>query len=190
MADAALEIAVLTLAGPLGPYVVAATERGVVAAGWAIDRGRPARRLRRRLGAVEVVRRRSGGGRPGGGPARPQAMLAGEPARIRRRSRSTSRTARASTRSCSARCGPSAGARPPVTARSPGSVGAPRASRAVGGALGRNPISLVIPCHRVIAADGTLGGYGGDGWIDRDQQLSRKRRCCCGKASRSFAAPE
>jgi methylated-DNA-[protein]-cysteine S-methyltransferase len=53
-------------------------------------------------------------------------------------------------------------------------VGAPRASRAVGGALGRNPISLVIPCHRVIAADGTLGGYGGDGWIDRDRELSRK----------------
>ena len=52
--------------------------------------------------------------------------------------------------------------------------GAPRAARAVGGALGRNPISLVIPCHRIIAADGTLGGYGGTGWIDRDRQLSRK----------------
>ena len=53
-------------------------------------------------------------------------------------------------------------------------VGAPRAARAVGGALGRNPISLLIPCHRIIAADGTLGGYGGTGWIDRDRQLSRK----------------
>ena len=53
-------------------------------------------------------------------------------------------------------------------------IGAPRAARAVGGALGRNPISLVIPCHRIIAGDGTLGGYGGDGWIDRDEQLSRK----------------
>jgi O-6-methylguanine DNA methyltransferase len=53
-------------------------------------------------------------------------------------------------------------------------VGAPRAARAVGGALGRNPISLLIPCHRVIAGDGTLGGYGGTGWIDRDRQLSRK----------------
>ena len=53
-------------------------------------------------------------------------------------------------------------------------VGTPRASRAVGGALGRNPISLVIPCHRVIAADGTIGGYGGNGWIDRDRQLARK----------------
>ena len=53
-------------------------------------------------------------------------------------------------------------------------VGAPRAARAVGGALGRNPVSLVIPCHRIIAGDGTLGGYGGTGWVDRDKQLSRK----------------
>jgi O-6-methylguanine DNA methyltransferase len=53
-------------------------------------------------------------------------------------------------------------------------VGAPRAARAVGGALGRNPVSLIIPCHRIIAADGTLGGYGGTGWVDRDRQLSRK----------------
>ena len=53
-------------------------------------------------------------------------------------------------------------------------VGMPRAARAVGGALGRNPISLLIPCHRIIAGDGTLGGYGGTGWVDRDRQLSRK----------------
>jgi methylated-DNA-[protein]-cysteine S-methyltransferase len=53
-------------------------------------------------------------------------------------------------------------------------MGAPRAARAVGGALKRNPISLLIPCHRVIAGDGTLGGYGGDGWVDREQQRSRK----------------
>jgi methylated-DNA-[protein]-cysteine S-methyltransferase len=53
-------------------------------------------------------------------------------------------------------------------------VGAPRAARAVGGALGRNPISMLIPCHRIIAGDGTLGGYGGTGWVDRDRQLSRK----------------
>jgi O-6-methylguanine DNA methyltransferase len=53
-------------------------------------------------------------------------------------------------------------------------IGAPRAARAVGGALGRNPISMIIPCHRVIAGDGTLGGYGGDGWIDRERGRSRK----------------
>ena len=34
-------------------------------------------------------------------------------------------------------------------------------SRAVGGAVGKNPISLIIPCHRVIGSDGSLTGYGG-----------------------------
>ena len=34
-------------------------------------------------------------------------------------------------------------------------------ARAVGGAVGRNPISIVIPCHRVLAAEGRLGGYAG-----------------------------
>jgi methylated-DNA-[protein]-cysteine S-methyltransferase len=40
-------------------------------------------------------------------------------------------------------------------------VGKPTASRAVGAANGRNPLSIVIPCHRVIGADGSLTGYGG-----------------------------
>jgi methylated-DNA-[protein]-cysteine S-methyltransferase len=54
-------------------------------------------------------------------------------------------------------------------------VGAAGAARAVGGAVGRNPVSLLVPCHRVIAADGTLGGYGGDGWGGRTAALDRKR---------------
>ena len=40
-------------------------------------------------------------------------------------------------------------------------LGNPRAVRAVGLANGRNPLSIVVPCHRVIGADGTLVGYGG-----------------------------
>jgi methylated-DNA-[protein]-cysteine S-methyltransferase len=40
-------------------------------------------------------------------------------------------------------------------------IGRPAASRAVGAANGRNPISVVVPCHRVVGADGTLTGYGG-----------------------------
>ena len=39
-------------------------------------------------------------------------------------------------------------------------IGNPRACRAVGGANGKNPIPLIIPCHRVIGADGKLVGYG------------------------------
>lgn len=38
-------------------------------------------------------------------------------------------------------------------------VGKPRAARAVGGACKKNPLCLVVPCHRVIASSGTLGGY-------------------------------
>ncbi len=40
-------------------------------------------------------------------------------------------------------------------------VGAPGAARAVGLANGRNPIAVIVPCHRVIGADGSLTGYGG-----------------------------
>lgn len=40
-------------------------------------------------------------------------------------------------------------------------IGKPRAFRAVGQALRHNPIPIVLPCHRVISSDGTLGGYGG-----------------------------
>jgi methylated-DNA-[protein]-cysteine S-methyltransferase len=40
-------------------------------------------------------------------------------------------------------------------------IGAPTASRAVGLANGQNPISIVVPCHRVVGANGSLTGYGG-----------------------------
>lgn len=40
-------------------------------------------------------------------------------------------------------------------------IGQPAAVRAVGGANHRNPIAIIVPCHRVIGADGTLTGYGG-----------------------------
>jgi len=48
-------------------------------------------------------------------------------------------------------------------------VGNPNASRAVGSANGRNPVAVIVPCHRVIAADGSLGGYGGG--LDRKVHL-------------------
>jgi methylated-DNA-[protein]-cysteine S-methyltransferase len=40
-------------------------------------------------------------------------------------------------------------------------IGKPGATRAVGQALGKNPLPIIIPCHRVIASDGSLGGYSG-----------------------------
>lgn len=50
-------------------------------------------------------------------------------------------------------------------------IGNPAASRAVGLANGRNPISILVPCHRVIGADGSLTGYGGG--------VERKRWLLC-----------
>jgi len=43
--------------------------------------------------------------------------------------------------------------------------------RAVGSANGRNPIPIIIPCHRVIGADGALGGYSGDGGVETKRYL-------------------
>ena len=40
-------------------------------------------------------------------------------------------------------------------------IGKPKACRAVGAANGRNPLCVLVPCHRVVATDGTLGGYAG-----------------------------
>ena len=54
-------------------------------------------------------------------------------------------------------------------------IGARGAARAVGGAVGRNPIGLIVPCHRVLAGDGSLGGYGGAWFGDRDELLALKR---------------
>ncbi|MEK8145667.1 methylated-DNA--[protein]-cysteine S-methyltransferase [Streptomyces sp. M10(2022)] len=50
-----------------------------------------------------------------------------------------------------------------------GQLGKPGASRAVGLANGKNPIGIIVPCHRVVGASGSLTGYGGG--LDRKQRL-------------------
>jgi methylated-DNA-[protein]-cysteine S-methyltransferase len=50
-------------------------------------------------------------------------------------------------------------------------IGRPRSARAVGQALGSNPVPIVIPCHRILASDGGLGGYSGRGGIRTKRQL-------------------
>ena len=50
-------------------------------------------------------------------------------------------------------------------------LGAPDAARAVGQALGRNPFALVVPCHRVLAAGGQLGGFSANGGITTKLRL-------------------
>ena len=54
-------------------------------------------------------------------------------------------------------------------------LGRPSASRAVGGANGRNPLSIVVPCHRVIGANGSLTGYAG-GLPRKEWLLGHERR--------------
>jgi len=50
-------------------------------------------------------------------------------------------------------------------------IGKPRATRAVGRALAANPFAPAIPCHRVVAADGSLGGYSGPGGVAAKKRI-------------------
>jgi methylated-DNA-[protein]-cysteine S-methyltransferase len=56
-------------------------------------------------------------------------------------------------------------------------VGDPTASRAVGAANGQNPLAIIVPCHRVVGADGSLTGYGGGLSIKR-YLLDHEQRYC------------
>lgn len=167
-----------TIPGPFGPLLVAATARGVVAVEWlttdeafeaalrrrgvteivpatAVERDDPRRRhLDAAVAALEAL---AAGRSPKAGVA---LDLADRPAWDRRVLETVATIPWGTTASYG-----------DVARR----VGAPRAARAVGGAVGRNPISLLVPCHRVIAADGTIGGYGNDGWGSREDRLARKR---------------
>jgi len=167
-----------SIGGPWGPILIAATARGVVAIEWATTEVAFDAALARRLGG-------------------PVGLAVDAPAENPRHAHLLAATA-ALEALLSARSSPAAvdldlsdrpawdrhvleavAAIPWGRTASYGEiarqVGAPRAARAVGGAVGRNPISLLIPCHRVIAADGTLGGYGGDGWGSREDRLRMKR---------------
>jgi methylated-DNA-[protein]-cysteine S-methyltransferase len=61
------------------------------------------------------------------------------------------------------------------------SIGRPTASRAVGAANGRNPVSIIVPCHRVIGASGALTGYAG-GLTTKQALLAHERQVCAGAA--------
>jgi len=57
--------------------------------------------------------------------------------------------------------------------------GNPKATRAVANANSKNPISILIPCHRVVASNGTIGGYSGGLWR-KEFLLSLEREAVCG----------
>jgi methylated-DNA-[protein]-cysteine S-methyltransferase len=71
-------------------------------------------------------------------------------------------------------------------------IGRPGAARAVGAANGRNPVSIIVPCHRVVGADGTLTGYGGG--LPRKQALLTLEhalpRRSAGRSARLAELPE
>lgn len=55
-------------------------------------------------------------------------------------------------------------------------IGSPKAVRAVGAAVGKNPFAPQVPCHRVVRSDGGLGGYSGPGGIQSKLKLLRKEK--------------
>jgi methylated-DNA-[protein]-cysteine S-methyltransferase len=172
-----------TLAGPWGPVHVAATDRGIVSVEWLTTEAAFDEALARRLGGRVVPPKpgRSFGGRAfdrrernlAAGVKAIETFLAGRPPRTDVPLDLADRPA------WDRRVLGVVAAIPWGRTASYGEVarriGAPRAARAVGGALGRNPISFLIPCHRVIAADGTLGGWGGGRWGDLTHRLAMKR---------------
>jgi methylated-DNA-[protein]-cysteine S-methyltransferase len=167
-----------TIAGPWGPLHVAATERGVVAVEWLTSAVAFDVALARRLAAPVLDAAAVDDDDPRRAElaatiAALEGFLAGRPPRSEIRFDLEDRPAW-DRRVLEAVTGIAWGATASYgeIARQ---IGAPRAARAVGGALGRNPISLLIPCHRVIAADGSIGGYGGDAWGGRDERLAMKR---------------
>ena len=58
-------------------------------------------------------------------------------------------------------------------------LGRPGAARAVGTAMGRNPFPLVVPCHRVVKSDGSLGGYSGPGGVGLKRRLLDMEAAAC-----------
>ena len=67
-------------------------------------------------------------------------------------------------------------------------VGSSKASRAVGSATGKNPLSIVVPCHRVIGANGTLTGFAGG--LEKKAQLLELEARTAGAAGMSPAAAD
>lgn len=166
-------IATRTLTGELGPLTVAASPRGIIAADWWLDADDLRVGLRRRLGTGIGPPDAAANARLAAAVAWFQGALDGRPYDADGVVIDLADRPEFDQRVLDAVRGVGWGETTSYgeIARR---VGAPRAARAVGGALGRNPISLLIPCHRIIASDGTLGGYGGDGPHDRAGALERK----------------
>lgn len=152
---------------PVGPLLVAVSDRGVVAIEFGTDEGAFVEELQARHG-VPAFRSMD---RVSGAMSQVLQYLAGD-----RRSFDLEVDLRNST-DFQREVLEAAVAVPPgyvvtygeIAAR----IGKPQSSRAVGQALAHNPIPIVVPCHRVVAADGSLTGYSGAGGIETKAHLLR-----------------
>ncbi|WP_422001148.1 methylated-DNA--[protein]-cysteine S-methyltransferase [Reyranella sp.] len=68
-------------------------------------------------------------------------------------------------------------------------LGAPHDSREVGQALGRNPIAVIVPCHRVLGADGRMGGFSAPGGVATKRRILEIEGAAALGAGPLFAAP-
>ena len=140
--------------------LLARTETGLAGAWFEMQKHHPGRDRRAR------ARRRSAAD----GDGAPAARLLRRRERCASTCRSTCRARRSSATSGRRCC-----ASRPARRRSYGEIarelGLPSASRAVGAAVGRNPVSIIVPCHRVVGSSGALTGYAGG--LDRKTSLLR-----------------
>ncbi|MDO8484867.1 MAG: methylated-DNA--[protein]-cysteine S-methyltransferase [Candidatus Limnocylindrales bacterium] len=167
-----------TFAGRWGPVFIAATDRGVVAIEWLTTEEAFDAAVSRRLGGrvVPAGTVRSKGQRDkhlANGVKWVEAFLSGRPAKNSPPIDLADRPAwdRHVLEAVAAIPWGQTASYGQIACR----IGSPRAARAVGGAIGRNPIMFLIPCHRVIASDGTLGGWGGGRWGAQTHRLRNKR---------------
>ena len=155
-AEGLVEVAYTTTDSPIGTLLLAATDRGLVTVGWdSTDTDAQLATLAERIGPRVVA----SADRFEGIRSELERYFEGRLQRFRtpldwRLSSGFQRAVLEST----ARI-------PPGQTRSYAEIAAaagnPRAYRAAGSALGANPIPIVVPCHRVLRGDGSLGGYGG-----------------------------
>ncbi|HTS15758.1 MAG TPA: methylated-DNA--[protein]-cysteine S-methyltransferase [Candidatus Sulfotelmatobacter sp.] len=166
MADArTVGAASATMASAWGPVVVVATPRGVLAVELRGSAAAVRSLLRRRLGADVALLEPTAAGEAGrvlrGVLAALRATLQGERVPLDEVPLDWTGVAAWDRRVLE---GARTIGRGQVTSygRLARRIGAPGAARAVGAAMGRNPFWLLVPCHRVVAGDGSIGGYGDD----------------------------
>ena len=163
------------LPSPIGPLVIAARDGRVCAVEFTTRWPRRVRALERRFGALDLRRVPD----PAGVLGRLRAYFAGDRAALADVALDAGGTAFQRKVWAALRripLGRTVSYRDLARA-----IGAPRAVRAVGAANGANPIAVVVPCHRVIQADGGLGGYAGG--LDGKRWLLKHESALIGRSA-------